>query len=121
MPVEMSLPTCSVALGEFNYAVIVKEFGFAVRSGVEQRDSAIKMGATGATTLLYKDNKFVMPVSSHDSLKKEPKVRKMLVEKLRPKEGDVVIIGSADSDEKKAELAAKNAALLTIFSHEKHH
>jgi hypothetical protein len=121
MPAEMSLPTCSVALGRFNYAVVVREFGFAVRSGVEQRDSAIKMGATGATTLLYKDSKFVMPFSSHDSLKKEQGVRKMLVEKLRPKEGDVVIIGSADSDEKKAELAAKNAALLTIFSHEKHH
>jgi uncharacterized protein DUF4443 len=45
----------------------------------------------------------------------------MLVEKLNPREGDVIIIGSADSNQKIAELAAKNAALLTIFSHEKHH
>lgn len=44
----------------------------------------------------------------------------MLAEKLRPEEGDVIIIGSADS-EKSAELAAKNGALLMIFSHEKHH
>jgi hypothetical protein len=62
-----------------------------------------------------------MHASTHDSLKKEPIVRRILVEKLRPQEGDVVIIGSADSSEKTAELAAKNAALLTIFSHEKHH
>jgi hypothetical protein len=121
MPSEMSLPRCSVALGRFNYAVLVREFGFAVRSGIEQRDAAIKMGATGATTLLFRDGKLVMPASSQDSLKKEPKVRRMIIEKLRPEEGDVVIIGSADSNEKTAELAAKNAALLTIFSHEKHH
>ena len=121
IPAEISLPRCSVALGKFNYAVLVSEFGFAIRSGIEQRDAAIKMGATGATTLLFKEDKFVMPVSSHDSLKKEPQVRRMLVEKLNPKEGDAVIIGSADSNEKTAELAAKSAALLTIFNHEKHH
>jgi hypothetical protein len=121
IPAEMSLPKCSVALSRFNYAVLVREFGFAVRLGIEQRDAAIKMGATGATTLLFKDNKFVMPTSSNDSLKKEQKVRKMLVEKLNPREGDVIIIGSADSNQKTAELAAKNAALLTMFSHEKHH
>jgi hypothetical protein len=121
VPSEMSLPRCSVALGRFNYAVLVREFGFAVRSGIEQRDAAIKMGATGATTLLFKENRFVMPASSHDSLKKEPRVRRMIVEKLKPEEGDAVIIGSADGSEKTAELAAKNAALLTVFSHEKQH
>ena len=121
IPAEMSLPKCSVALSRFNYAVLVREFGFAVGLGIEQRDAAIKMGATGATTLLFKDNKFVMPANSNDSLKKEPRVRRMLVEKLKPKEGDVIIIGSADSNEKTAELGAKNAALLTIFSREKPH
>src|SRR5438093_12720496 len=120
MPSELSLPRCSVALGRFNYAVLVKEFGFAVRSGIEQRDAAIKMGATGATTLLFREGKFVMHASTHDSFKKEPIVRRILVEKFGPEEGDVIIIGSADSSEKTAELAAKNAALLTIFRHEKH-
>ena len=84
-------------------------------------DVAIKMGATGATTLLFKDNKFVMPASSNDSLKKDREVSRMLVEKLNPRDGDVIIIGSADSNEKTAELGAKNAALLTILSHEKNH
>lgn len=120
MPAEASLPKCSVALGRFNYAVLVREFGFAVRSGIEQRDAAIKMGATGATTLVFKEGRFAMPAGGQDSLKKEATVRKMMVEELRPQEGDVIIIGSAES-EKTAELAAKNAALLTIVSHEKHH
>jgi hypothetical protein len=121
IPAEMSLPRCSVALSRFNYAVLVREFGFAVRLGIEQRDAAIRMGATGATTLLFKENKFVMPASSNDSLKKEREVRRMLIEKLNPRDGDVIIIGSADSNEKTAELGAKNAALLTILSHEKNH
>jgi hypothetical protein len=121
IPAEMSLPKCSVSLSRFNYAVLVREFGFAVGLGIEQRDAAIKMGAAGATTLLFKDNKFVMPANSTDSLRKEPRVRRMVVEKLNPRGGDVIIIGSADSNEKTAELGAKNAALLTIFSHEKHH
>lgn len=120
IPAEMSLPKCSISLSRFNYAVLVREFGFAVGLGIEQRDAALKMGATGATTLLFKDNKFVMPANNKDSLKKELQVRRMLVEKLNPREGDVIIIGSADSNEKTAELGAKNAALLTIFSHEKH-
>jgi hypothetical protein len=121
IPAEMSLPRCAVALSRFNYAVLVREFGFAVKLGIEQRDAAIRMGATGATTLLFKENKFVMPASNNDSLKKEREVRRMLIEKLNPRDGDVIIIGSADSNEKTAELGAKNAALLTILSHEKNH
>jgi predicted transcriptional regulator len=121
IPSEMSLPKCSVALSRFNYAVLIREFGFAVGLGIEQRDAAIKMGATGATTLLFKDNKFVMPANSDDSLKREREVRRMIVEQLNPREGDVIIIGSADNNGKTAELGAKNAALLTIFGHEKHH
>jgi Domain of unknown function (DUF4443) len=121
IPSEMSLPKCSIALSRFNYAVLVREFGFAVGLGIEQRDAAIKMGAAGATTLLFKDNKFVMPANSDDSLKREREIRRMIVEQLNPREGDVIIIGSADNNGKTAELGAKNAALLTIFGHEKHH
>lgn len=119
MPAEMALPKSSVALGRHNYAILLKEFGFAVGSGIEQRDAAIRMGATGATTLLYKEDRFVMPDSSHDPLKREPGLRRELIEKLRPEDGDAVIIGSADSG-RFAELAAKDAALATIMAHEKH-
>ncbi len=117
---EMALPRCSIALGKFNYAVLVREFGYAIRSGIEQRDAAIKMGAIGATTLIFRDAKFVMPASTQDSLKRDQHIRKLLLKRMKPAEGDVVIIGSAENTEKTAELAAKYAALLLIFSHEKH-
>jgi hypothetical protein len=119
MPAEMSLPECSIALGKFNYAIILKELGYAIRSGIEQRDAAIAQGATGATTIVFKDSKFLMPATNHDSLKRDRHIRDLLMEGMKPEEGDVIIVGSADN-EKTAELAAKNAALLTIISHEKH-
>lgn len=121
IPVETSIPKCSVALGEFNYAVLLKQFGCAIKSGIEQRDAAVKMGGVGATTLLFKDDVFIMPATAHDSMVKEAHVSDLLVEKLKPQNGDVILIGSASDNQRTAELAAKNAALLTIRSHDKQH
>jgi hypothetical protein len=120
VPRECVLPKCSVALGRYNYAVLLKQLSFAIKSGIEQRDAAIKMGALGATTLFYTNEKFLIPGTRYDALKGEPHIVQLLVKKLRPEHRDVVIIGSDDSDQRIAELAAKNAALLTVMSHEKH-
>ena len=120
MPVQISIPKYSVTLGKFNHVILLKQFGFAIKSGIEQRDAAIKMGATGATTLLFKDDKFVMVCTNYDSLADESRIAKFLVEKLRPEDGDVIIIGSTTENQRIAELAAKNAALLTIMDHEEH-
>jgi hypothetical protein len=46
----------SVALGKFNYAVLLKQFGFAIKSGIEQRTLQLKWCRVGATTLLFKDD-----------------------------------------------------------------
>lgn len=121
IPTEMNLPKCSIALGKFNYVVLLKQHSHAIKSGVEQRDAAIKIGAKGATTLLFKQNKFVMPSNTnYDSLQKEPKISKLLIRTLNPEEGDAIIIGSDDMHEKRSEFAAKSAALLTIMNHKKH-
>jgi len=123
IPAETILPICSIALGKFNYAVLLKHYGFALKSGIEQRDAAIKMGATGSTTLIFKQNRFVMPGtdSNYTPLSKEPHITRLLLEKLKPEDGDIVIIGSDMQNERRAELAAKNAALVTIMTHKKHH
>jgi hypothetical protein len=121
IPTEMNLPKCSIALGKFNYVVLLKQHSHAIKSGVEQRDAAIKIGAKGATTLLFKQNKFVMPSNTnYDSLEREPKISKLLIRTLNPEEGDAIIIGSDDMHKKRSEFAAKSAALLTIMNHEKH-
>jgi hypothetical protein len=120
IPAEMKLPKCSVALGKFNYAVILKHMSSAVKSGIEQRDAAIKIDASGATTLIFRNGKFLLAGTNLDALKNEHKIRKLLMVGLNPMDEDVIIIGSDGISEKRAEYAAKSAALLTIKNHEKH-
>lgn len=120
IPAEMSISTCSVALGKFNYAILIKQMSYVIRSGIEQRDAAIKMNALGATTLVYKDNKFMIPNTNFNALHREQKLHTLLVDSLKPEEGDVLIIGSDNASERAAEFAAKSAALVTIMNHEKH-
>jgi Domain of unknown function (DUF4443) len=120
MPQEIGLSKCAITLGKYNYAVLVKQMSSAIRSGIEQRDAAIKMGASGATTLLFKENKFLIPQIDYDALKDDHHLSEQLIENLHPQDGDVLIIGSDNRSKKKAEFAAKSAALVTIMSHEKH-
>jgi predicted transcriptional regulator len=120
IPRECTIPKCSIALGKFNYAILLKQLSFAVKSGIEQRDAAIRMGAIGATTLLFRNERFMMPSTHYFSLKKELHIHKLLIEKLNPEVDDLIIIGSDDKNMKTAELAAKSAALLTVRNHEKH-
>ncbi|MGQ9469128.1 MAG: DUF4443 domain-containing protein [Nitrososphaerales archaeon] len=109
----LEIPPSTYTVGQFNFAILVKNSAKAVGYGVEQRDAAIKAGALGATTLIYTKDKFVMPGTHEDTFKDSPEIRKMLIERLKPKEGDSIIIGSAD-DEKSAKLGAKAAALETL-------
>jgi hypothetical protein len=122
IPSEANMPRCSIALGKFNYMILLRKYDFAIKSGIEQRDAAIKIGAVGATTLLYKDRKFIMPgaYDSKNSLQKEPHVVKLLINKLKPEDDDVIIIGSDNKSLRTAEFGAKNAALFTIMDHETH-
>ncbi|MGA8565997.1 MAG: DUF4443 domain-containing protein, partial [Nitrososphaeraceae archaeon] len=80
IPYELSLSKCSITLGKHNYAVLVKQMASTVKSGIEQRDAAIKMGASGATTLLFMDNKFFIPLTGFDALQNEFRLSKQLIE-----------------------------------------
>lgn len=120
IPAEMEVGKCSLALGKFNHFILLRGLGDEIKTGIEQRDAAIKIGALGATTLIYQDQKFLMPDRNQDSLRKEPKLRAKIFQELKPQENDVIIIASADN-KKNADLAAKSAALQTISDHEKHY
>ncbi len=127
IPAETDMPQCSIALGKFNYVVLLKQASFAIKSGIEQRDAAIKIGALGATTLLFVDNKFTMPglftsfTGYDDSQQKyELNIDEFLICQLQPKDNDVIIIGSDNQELRRAEFGAKNAALFTIMNHEEH-
>jgi|SRR5579885_359177 hypothetical protein len=116
---EIDIPKCSVALGKFNHAVLVRGFAYTVKTGIEQRDIAIRHGAIGATTLVFKDDKLMMPGKNLDSLRKEPKICELVITSLKPENEDIIIIVSAD-DKRTAEMAAKDTALQIISDHERH-
>jgi len=123
IPSEGNMPKCSIALGKFNYVVLLRNYAFAIKSGIEQRDAAIKIGALGATTLLYKVHKFVMPAASNrekDSFHIQPHIGNLLINKLMPEDNDIIIIGSDNKNLRLAEFGVKNAVLFTIMDHEKH-
>ena len=117
---ETQIPMSSISVSKFNYAVLLRYVKFAIKQGVEQRDAAIKIGAKGATTLVYKDGKFLIPGSRYNALKDEKKIDKLLKDKLKPVNDDIIIIGSDDSNIVLSELASKAAALYTLESHGNH-
>jgi predicted transcriptional regulator len=106
----IAVPNNPLAVGPFNMAVLVRGAAPRVRRGLEQRDTAVRAGALGATTLVFFHNKLCMPFSEEDIFKDIPSIHKMLLSRLSPKENDVIIVGSGEN-EKIAELGAKMAAL----------
>ncbi len=107
---EIEIPFSPLTIGSSNIAVLVRDIGSSVKRGLEQRDAAIMFGAHGATTLIFSKNKLIMPGVKGDIFKDIPSIRETLLSKLKPKENDVIIIGSTEN-KGAAEIGAKMAAL----------
>jgi len=108
---QIDVPSSPLTLGVFSVGILVKGKANAVKYGLEQRDAAVMAGAKGATTLIFSKSKLIMPnVCEEDIFKGNVAIRNLLLSKLKPKEGDAIIIGSAD-EKTKAEFGAKMAAL----------
>jgi len=117
---ETDVPECSISIGKFNHAILLKQMKCEISSGIEQRDIAIKNGANGAITLTFENEQFLTVNTNYDSLQNETNIKKLLVDRLNPIDNDIIIICSNDSKYIIAELAAKAAALYTLDNHDKH-
>ncbi len=91
--IETQFKANGITVANYNYLVLVRGASNMIRYGVEQRDAAIIAGAKGATTLLITCDGLVMP-GMNNSVEKG--IFKKIMS-LNPVEGDVIIIGSADS------------------------
>lgn len=99
-----------LATGKYSAAVRVRGAARHVRIGLEQRDAAIRAGATGAATILSRKGRFIIPGSSEDAASQFPDpVWRQLTKLFKPRDDDVIIIGSAPSREA-AEYGALSAA-----------
>jgi hypothetical protein len=114
MSEQVDVPSTPLTVGPFNVAVRVTRMKENVKYGLEQRDAAIMAGAKGATTLIFTKNRLIMPGTREDVAKNDPSILAALP-KLGLKEGDVIIIGSAE-EKFMAELGVKTAALELLKS-----
>jgi len=98
-----------LALGDYNFAILVRNRGQKVKSGIEQRDAAVVGGAKGATTMLFRKGRLIFPSTNSDVAKDFPKASNQILVLLKLEDNDVVVIASSDSP-RKAEYGALAAA-----------
>ena len=96
-----------ITIGDRDCAVRVPKMARNVKYGCEERDAAIKSGATGATTLIYTNCKLIFPGSDYPV---EPEVEAKIRSVFSLKNDDVVIIGTGPTRES-AEVGAVVAGL----------
>ncbi|MCS7116572.1 MAG: DUF4443 domain-containing protein [Nitrososphaerota archaeon] len=110
IPKISSIDAGKLAIDRYNVAVLVRDRAHKVKIGLEQRDAAIKEGATAATTLIFKDGKFKIPMGSENCEKDFPNdVWNRLYNTMHPQENDVIIVCSGRS-QIVAEYGALSAA-----------
>ena len=105
-PVE----TSEITINTCDCAVRIPFASKRVTFGCEERDAAIKSGATGATTLVCKNGNIIFPGSDYLVSKV---IDKALRDKFQINNDDVIIIGTANNPHD-AECGAVSAALNVI-------
>lgn len=113
LPLQLyTLDVPEMTLGQQSVAVLVKGASAKIGSGMEQRDNAIKAGADGATTIIVRGDRLVVPVD-YDLDKDQPDIAGEIRRLFDLNDGDVVIIGTS-SDVQRAEEGALAAAFEII-------
>lgn len=93
--------------------ILVKNVAKEIKSGIDERDLAIKYGADGLIVLVCYNSKLVIPSLENESIDYLRELKKNVQEVFRPEDGDVVIVSGA-SHTNKAELSALACALYLI-------
>lgn len=106
----IEVPNSPLTVGPVVVAIRVSDMAHKVGRGIEQRNTAIRAGASGATTLIFSRKKITMPSKKNHVLKGVSQIQDIVVSKLNPKENDVVICGSGEN-KANAEIGAIMAAI----------
>jgi predicted transcriptional regulator len=94
---------------DYSFAILIKDRGYKLKSGMEQRDAAVVRGAKSATTITFKAGHLIIPSVSENVAEDFPTAAKQLLALLEPKENDVMVITSANTLEE-AEMGGLAAA-----------
>jgi hypothetical protein len=110
LPLQVKdIESSDISVSNCNVAVLVRGRGEEVGSGIEQRDAAIKAGADGATTIVVKGGRLVVP-TDYELDTEDPGLASSMRGLFELKDGDVIVVGSA-ATRKIAEDGALAAAL----------
>jgi len=96
----------TLTLNDQNFGSIIKNASSKVKDGMDQRDSAVFGGARSAITLIFKDNRFSLPETRPEikipsiKLNLSNALETELHDKFSPKNNDIVIISSAEDEER---------------------
>ncbi len=116
VPIGLSLDVRRLVMYEHAFANLVKKQSGKITDGVRQRDEAIIQGGydkAGASTLIQKSGNLVMPPDDFHILTAYEEETLLVLESLRPDDGDVIVIGSADDENLAREVSM--AAVMTLF------
>jgi DNA-binding MarR family transcriptional regulator len=110
-PKRVEIPRSELTESEFNFAFLVKKSGQKVKSGIDQRDAAIIAGARKAIVIVFKNGHLCIESVSDCVERQYPKIARLILKELTPKDDDVIIIAGADLP-----LKAKRGAFAASWS-----
>jgi hypothetical protein len=100
-----------LALGEKGWAVVAASSEKRVRYGIEQRDAAVRAGADGAFTAVFRAKRFTVPGEGTDCEKGGPSEPWITIRKSNLHDGDIVLVtGSSNL------VDAENGALAAFLT-----
>ena len=107
---QLNLP--SLGVGQHGYAILVR-CTISEHRVVSIRDIAVRYGATGALVIKYCEGRLEVPLVYNDLKEEYPSEAKLILSKLKPEDGDTIIIAFSDTT-LKAEHAAWAASLHAV-------
>jgi len=115
IPFGLFLELDDLTIYEHSFANVVKHKGSKVTDGVLQRDEALVCagyGKAGATTLIMESGMLLMPPDKTNIMLGNEQESILLLDSLRPQDGDAVVIGSSIDKNLAREVAM--AASMTL-------
>jgi predicted transcriptional regulator len=110
IPNMVEINAGKLSSGKEDFALVVNNASKYLKLGIEERDAAVRLGAKGATTIIFKKGRFSIPGGSKDCARDYPdEIWDRLKVCFSLSDGDVIIISSGD-DKFKAMYGALAAA-----------
>ena len=113
IPWRTSIDGSSLGIGAYCFAIIIRGKSAKVTKGLEQRDAAIRAGASGALTVIYSSKKFKEPAEGADCEASGISEPWISIRKSEPKKNDVIIV-SGGKEPLEAEYGGWAAALTLL-------